>query len=194
MIAADVEPRVGPNAILQLTEALIARGGRGAADALLAHAGLDAYRRDPPEGMIPQSQAIAAHRALSALHPPMEAERIAFEAGLRTGDYLLAHRIPKLAQALLTLLPARLAARLLVKAIARHAWTFAGSGRFSARVTETTVVLEIAANPLAANPCAWHRGVFTRLFRALVSRRASVAETACFGAGAPACRFEITLR
>ena len=50
----------------------------------------------------------------------------------RTGDYLLAHRIPKPVQALLKRLPAPLAARVLLAAITRHAWTFAGSGRFEA--------------------------------------------------------------
>jgi divinyl protochlorophyllide a 8-vinyl-reductase len=188
--AAGHEPRVGPNAITQLAGVLSAFGGQPALQLVFNAAGLAHYVAAGPEAMIPQREAIAAHRALYAALPHV-AEALAYEAGLRTGDYLLAHRIPKLAQALLKLLPRAAAAAVLLKAIAAHAWTFAGSGRFSARRLTGGCVIEIAANPLATNPCAWHRGVFTRLFRALISPQARVTETACCGDGAPACVFEV---
>ena len=78
---------------------------------------------------------------------------------------------------MLEALPASLASRQLLSAIARHAWTFAGSGRY-------------AAGPV----CHWHAGVFETLFRTLVHPRSRARETACCAAGAPACRFEIDWR
>jgi divinyl protochlorophyllide a 8-vinyl-reductase len=143
--------------------------------------------------MIPQDIAIRAHQALFKLMRPHEAEAIAFDAGLRTGDYLLRHRIPKPAQWLLQRLPARLAADLLLAAIRKNAWTFAGSGQFAARRIKAHVTIDLFENPLAANPCAWHRGVFHRLFSKLVAERVTVVETQCCAAGAASCRFVITL-
>jgi divinyl protochlorophyllide a 8-vinyl-reductase len=78
------------------------------------------------------------------------------------------------------------------KAIARHAWTFAGSGRF--RVV-APLVFEIADNPIVRGEvsdvplCHWHRAVFETLFRALVDDRLRCAEVACCATGNAACRF-----
>lgn len=187
------EARVGPNAVTQLSVAIEARCGAATADAVFAAGGLLPYRAHPPSQMIPQSEAVAAHRALYATLARSDAAAIAADAGRRTADYLLAHRIPKAAQVVLKLLPPKTAATLLLKAISRHAWTFAGSGQFGYEITDP-VILEIAANPLAMNPCAWHVGVFERLFRVLVSPSARVVETECTADGAPACRFEVHLR
>jgi divinyl protochlorophyllide a 8-vinyl-reductase len=55
------------------------------------------------------------------------------EAGQRTAEYLLANRIPRPAQWLLRVLPASIGMRLLSRAMAQHAWTFAGSGHFRVR-------------------------------------------------------------
>jgi divinyl protochlorophyllide a 8-vinyl-reductase len=186
------EAVVGPNAITQLGAALNAAGGNPALARVFGAAGIEHYIASPPQVMIPQTEAIAAHRALRTQLPDL-AQAIAFDAGLRTADYLLAHRIPKAAQLILKALPARQAARLFLPAITAHAWTFSGSGRFSARITDAGCVLEIAANPLAADPCAWHQGVFTRLFSMLIDPRARIDEIACTGAGAPACVFAVTL-
>jgi divinyl protochlorophyllide a 8-vinyl-reductase len=97
-------------------------------------------------------------------------------------------------QALLGLLPARLAAGLLLRAIARHAWTFAGSGAFQLRSGHPLRV-EIAGGPIARagaadHPvCGYYAATFETLFRALVHRRTRVTETACEAMGAPACVF-----
>lgn len=191
--ALGIEPRVGPNAVIQLAAALDARCGPPVTDQVFAAGEVLAFRHDPPTEMIPQDIAIRAHRALYATLAPGEAEAVAFEAGLRTGDYLLQRRIPKPAQWLLKRLPKPVAADLLLEAIAKNAWTFAGSGRFSARREGRHVVIDLFANPLATNPCAWHQGVFQRLFAALISPETTVAETRCCGAGDPSCRFELDL-
>jgi divinyl protochlorophyllide a 8-vinyl-reductase len=117
---------------------------------------------------------------------------------LRTADYILAHRIPMPVQAVLKRLPAWAAGPVLTRAIAKNAWTFAGSGRFAV-VRGWPAVLLIHDNPVVrgeragAPLCHWHRGVFERLYRVLVSDRARVREVACCACGGPACRFEVGL-
>lgn len=163
---ADTGARIGPNAILQLVPVLDRVQGRAARDRLLGAAGVAV----PPDdaGMWPEAQCRAAHQAVW-LGCGDQASAILAEAGQGTADYILAHRIPGPAQTLIRALPAPLGARLLTAAIARHAWTFAGSGSFRV-VSRCPLTFEIAANPLAfpGRPCPWHAAVFTRLFRALV--------------------------
>ncbi|MEO0821052.1 MAG: bacteriochlorophyll 4-vinyl reductase, partial [Pseudomonadota bacterium] len=186
---------VGPNAVLQTAQALRAHGGEALAARIFAEAGLPALLAAPPEGMVPERVAADLHRALAASLPEAEAQAVARDAGRRTADYLLAHRIPRPAQWLLRALPGRLAARLLLAAIGRHAWTFAGSGRFEGALgREGLVRIAIHANPLALPGGPWHAAVFERLFRALVSRESRVRSVASCADGHPACRFEISLR
>ncbi|TDH63197.1 bacteriochlorophyll 4-vinyl reductase [Dankookia rubra] len=185
--------RIGPNAITRMAEALPA----DAVDALFAEAGLAAYRRAPPAGMVAEREVAALHRVLRARLDRAAYAAAAWEAGLRTGDYLLANRIPRLAQGLLRALPAALAARLLCAAIRRHAWTFAGSGAFAAR-PGTPTLLSIAGCPLCRGAvsgqpaCGYFAASFERLFSRLVHRRARVTETACAAMGDPACVFAVT--
>ena len=185
--------RIGPNAVIQMGEALRAYAGREFERDVFVRAGLQRYLDELPAAMIPQDEAIAIFRTLYqdagvSLH---DANAIARDAGLRTGDYILANRIPKLAQTVLKRLPKTLAARALLGAIGKHSWTFAGSGRFSARYGRP-LVIEIAGNPLAFDYCAWHCAVFERLFGALVSRH---AHAACFRQkpSGSDCRFEISV-
>jgi len=193
MSEAVASGRIGPNAILQLLPVLDDLGGPGLARRILAEGGLTAP--PAPEGMIDEKAVAATHRALRRVLPD-QAATLAAEAGRRTADYILAHRIPMPAQRVLKCLPRGLAERLLVQAIARHAWTFAGSGRFRV-LRRRPPVFEIAGNPIvlgeraAAPLCHWHAAVFERLFRVLVDPEACCMETACAAAGAPACRFEI---
>lgn len=182
--------RIGPNAILQLAGVLVAGGGLSLRDRVLSEAGVAM----PPDdaGMWPEAACRAVHLAVRRLMPD-EADRILWQAGLATGDYILARRIPRASQGVLRWLPARLARRLLARAIARNAWTFAGSGRFRIAARHP-LTFEIAGNPLAAEPCGrpschWHAADFERLFGALTQDGVTVTETACAAAGAPACRF-----
>ncbi|MBC2669696.1 bacteriochlorophyll 4-vinyl reductase [Novosphingobium piscinae] len=183
--------RVGPNAIIQLVAALQARHGPGAAEALLHAAGLDHYRTSLPERMTDEREAAALHRAVM-VHYPAEWSDLARRAGEGTAEYLLAHRIPRPVQRVLRWLPPGWAARLLLRAIARHAWTFAGSGSFTARLEREGVTIMIAHNPVATPGCPWHVAVFTTLFRALVSRRTRVEQPDCCARGDAACRFVLT--
>jgi divinyl protochlorophyllide a 8-vinyl-reductase len=197
--AAHAPPRarrIGPNAITRVAEALFLREGGAAATMVFGRAGLLPYLNNPPQSMVDEAEVMRLHRELRACLGSAEACRVAAEAGRRTGDYLLAHRIPRPVQALLKVLPAALAARVLLAAIRRHAWTFAGSGHFSARAGRP-VVLTLRDNPLCRGlasdepACDYYAATFERLFRVLVHPRARVHETACEAMGAPGCVFEI---
>ena len=191
-MTAHAEGRIGPNALLQLLPVLEAAIGPRLTVQLFAQAGVD---RVPVDAMIAEGPVAQVHQSVRA-RLPNRAPALLREAGLRTGDYILAHRIPAAAQRVLRLLPRGLAARLLAQAIARNAWTFAGSGTFRI-LSRSPMVFGIADNPvvrgeLAAQPiCDWHVAVFERLFAELVDPRVKVTETACCACGAPACRFEL---
>ncbi len=184
--------RVGPNAVTRLAEALRDRLGEGAAEAVFERAGARALLAEPPAGMVDQGAVAALHRALFAALAADDAAAVAAEAGVRTARYLLAHRIPGPAQALLRALPAPPAARLLLRAIRRNAWTFAGSGRCRIRAGRPHRIV-IEANPLAVPGCPWHRAVFGELFRTLVSPHVTVSHRRCCADGAPECRFELAV-
>lgn len=166
----DTGARIGPNAILQLLPVLDDACGRTGRDRLLS--GIDL---PPPDaGMWPEAACRAAHLAVWQGCGD-QAGAILARAGQGTADYILAHRIPGPAQTLIRALPASLGARLLTAAIARHAWTFAGSGRFGI-AARAPLTLEIADNPLSfpGHPCHWHAAVFARLYQTLVWPRARV--------------------
>ena len=187
---AAAPSRVGPNAIIQVGEVLRDRFGDAVAHQVFELAGLRGMVTRPPDGMVEEGAAAALFASLFAELQAATAAAVAAEAGARTADYLLANRIPSLAQTALRLLPASLAAPLLLRAIARNAWTFAGSGGFSAGPPG---VIEIVGNPLAMPGCVWHVAVFKRLFRALVSPASTVRHTRCCHAGACLCRFDIAV-
>ncbi len=179
--------RIGPNAVLQLVAVIDRDLGQATRDRVFA-----GLRLPPPDsGMIPQAEAVAAHHALRR-SLPARADALLVAAGQATADYILRHRIPAVARTVIRLLPARVGARLLARAIERHAWTFAGSGTF--RVARLSpLVFELRDNPLALEgaACLWHAAVFQRLFARLVWTNARVTETDCAGSGAEICRFEV---
>ena len=188
--------RIGPNAVIRLAEALREQEGEAATVAVFERAGLAAYLGTPPSAMVRETDVAALHRALQRELGARRARRIARLAGGKTGDYLLAHRIPRAVQRVLRIAPAPLAGRVLLAAIGRNAWTFCGSGRFRA-AAGVPVRVTIAGNPLCgdvdgeATACDFYAGTFERLFRALVHDGAVVDETHCEGRGDAACLFEI---
>jgi divinyl protochlorophyllide a 8-vinyl-reductase len=164
--------------------------------------------------MVDEAVVTALHSALRRTLVLSDAAAVAQRAGALTGDYLLANRIPGPVRALLRTLPAPWAAWLLVRAMASHAWTFAGSGTFvavavSGRSGPAVIALPheglgrprlqlvVGSCPLCrgstapAPVCDYFASTFERLFAALVSRSARVRETTCQATGASACRFEV---
>jgi divinyl protochlorophyllide a 8-vinyl-reductase len=191
----DATAKIGPNAILQLVPVLEDAAGADMAKHLLAMAGVFELP-DPAAGLMDEAPAARLHQALRTEMPEV-APMLAREAGWRTADYILAHRIPKAAQTLLKLMPARLSAPILARAVAKHAWTFCGSGGFSL-VSKWPVVFEIADNPVVRGEhsdtplCHWHAAVFERLFSTLCGPDWRCTEAHCCAQGAPACHFEMS--
>lgn len=170
---------IGPNAILQSVETMREALGEKQTAGILRDAQITALPSG--EHMIPEIEAIRLHRWLS-LHEPIGSYAIAAEAGRRTADYIITHRIPRAAAWVLRALPARLAAPLLMAAIRRHAWTFIGSGRFEVQDPwHFTIDRECAHDPVLPPETLfhWYAAVFTRLYRELVDPRSR-----CVDAGA----------
>lgn len=160
---------IGPNAVLQTVAVMEERLGHAETAAILADAQIK--RLPSGEHMIPEIEALWLHRWL-VLHDPLDALAIAEEAGARTGDYIIAHRIPRVAAWLLRHLPARAAAPLLMAAIRTHAWTFIGAGRFIPIGAWTFEIDRSRAEDAIMLPeslLLWYAKVFEQLFRRLVS-------------------------
>jgi divinyl protochlorophyllide a 8-vinyl-reductase len=181
MSGAREPGRIGPNAIIRIGEALMAIEGTSKAACVYSRADLSAYLGSPPTAMVEETEVARLMAALQTELGPERARTIGWMAGLRTGDYVLKHRIPLAAQRLLALLPSALAGRVLAAAIRRHAWTFAGSAEIeicgSNPLRVTFHGSPLCCDRLAQGPaCAFYRATFERLFRALVHPDARVSE------------------
>ena len=187
---------IGPNALLQLVPVLERVGGPALREEVFASAGV--FHLPRADGLIAEGPVARVHQQMRRQLPEL-APSLAWEAGRRTADDVIANRIPRPVVVLLRALPPVLAGPLLTRAIEKHAWTFAGSGRFEV-VSMQPLTFALHDNPVvrgehADHPlCHWHAAVFERLFEALVTRRTRVTETECCAMGAAACRFRIGLR
>lgn len=186
--------RIGPNAIVQTHAALAATLGPARAAALLR----EATGRLPetlPERMVDEGEVNGYVRHVITSLGPL-AHAVLRDAGHRTATYLLAHRIPKPAQLLMRALPPRAGLAMLLSAIGRHSWTFAGSGDFVSRMDDVPWVRVIRC-PMcrglhAGGPvCDFYAGTFEGLLQALIVPSAHVVETECEAEGASSCRFEL---
>jgi divinyl protochlorophyllide a 8-vinyl-reductase len=200
----DNTGRIGPNAVIRLAEALGAQVGGERTAAVFGEAGQAAYLETPPADMVDERVVTALHLAMRRRLDGPEATRASIRAGELTAEYLLANRIPRPVQAVLKVLPATAAARILVSAIGKHSWTFAGSGTFSVQfrprprhVLAPRLQFSIAGCPICHGAtlrepsCAYYAATFERLFRTLVHGQASVVESQCQGCGASACLFDV---
>lgn len=193
MVPTSMAGRVGPNAISQLVGPLRSALGDTEARTVFAAAGLAHAFDSPPAKMVSERDAAALFGAIRGNMPAASADEVLAAAGLRTADYVIANRIPAPLRLLLPLLPVRASARLLLKSVERHAWTFAGSGHCSTESRPNPVVF-IVDNPLATPGCPWHSAVFRQLFRRLASSEAGVRHPACCARGDSICSFEILLQ
>ncbi|UHD18142.1 bacteriochlorophyll 4-vinyl reductase [Thiocapsa bogorovii] len=188
--------RVGPNAVIRVAEALDEARGPDVVAQVFRAAGLEHYLKTPPSEMVDEFEVTRLQAALREHLGLAEARSVSHDAGLRTGDYLLANRIPRPVQRLLVILPARLASRVLISAIRRNAWTFVGSGVFDGkpgRPTRLTVTDGPICRGASANEplCDFYAGSFERLFSRLVHPNARVTEVACQANGDESCVFEV---
>jgi divinyl protochlorophyllide a 8-vinyl-reductase len=186
----DSQARIGPNAILQLIRVLDHMEGRALRDQVMAAAGVAVPPADA--GLWPEAACRAVHVAVHQVLPG-HADGVLHCAGTATADYILAHRIPRLAQGAIRAMPGFIGARVLTAAITAHAWTFVGSGRFTV-TGRHPLTYQIAGNPLAlgaGRACVWHAAVFERLFRRLVWRSAVVSDVGVNRGAGDICRFVI---
>lgn len=184
--------RIGPNALLQLVLAVRAGEGETAARRILHRARLESRLAGPLEGLVPVTEVVALHAALLDTLDRGRARALVADAGRRTAGYLLAHRIPAPFQRLLALCPRPLARRLLLAAIGRHAWTFTGGGRFSAR-PGPPLQLRIEPCPLCPGEgreglgCVYYAATFETLLQRLVDPSTRIEPAACGAAGSRCC-------
>lgn len=187
----SAQPLIGPNAVLQTVAVMEAALGPAKTGAILADAQIAAL----PDGaaMIAEVHALRLHRWL-ALHEPVACFDIAAEAGARTADYIIAHRIPRAACWLLRHLPAGLAAPLLMAAIRKHAWTFAGAGAFTPHGAWAFAIDRSGAGDPVLPPESlfhWYAAVFTRLYQSLVAPDCR-CEIVGAASGAAGCTYRIS--
>jgi divinyl protochlorophyllide a 8-vinyl-reductase len=193
---ADAVAVVGPNAITRMAESLLAAGGERLCREIFASAELSAYLVRPPTQMIPEIDVARLHQAAIERLGEARSADISRDAGRRTGDYLLAHRIPGLAQRVLKKLPRELAARILVAAIARHAWTFAGGGAFAYEFSPQ-LTLRLMGSPICKGlrtqepACTYFAATFEGVFKEMLGPSVRVHEIYCEATGAPTCVFEV---
>lgn len=179
--------------ILQLIPVIGEMLGSPASNQVLRAAGITQL----PSGdrLCDEAPAAAVHQALRREFPGV-ADQITRHAGERTGNWIIATRMPPVAANALAHMPAWLASPVLCGLIDKHAWTFAGSGQFRV-VSRHPVIFELENNPVVRGEsaehvvCSWHSAVFERLFRALIDPGMICVETRCSACGDSVCRFEI---
>lgn len=189
---ASLSGVIGPNAVIQLAAALDASHGREDTERVFAQAGASDLLAKLPSRMVDEVRVQRLYDALDDMKAPDQSIAIAYDSGRRTADYVRVNRIPAPARIIIRLLPSAIGARLLLKAIVAHAWTFAGSGAVQAKAGDP-VLIEITDNPLRTREGQWHRGVLEGLFDALIVRQTRVRYRSLLRDGRPVCRFEIDL-
>ncbi len=191
-----VAARIGPNAVLQTLRALHELETPEAARRVEARAALPEI---PTSSMIPEDWFVRLVTSLRETLPAERAEIVLRRSGRYTASYVSQHRIPAPFRALLRLLPGRLGIPLLLAAFRRHAWTFAGAGRFTAEGGYPgTIVLDGCPTCRTAlrerapgHAGAYYEAAFEGLLR-LAADDVCVREVACQAHHAPLCRFQIT--
>ncbi len=194
--STDADALIGPNAVTRMAEALGTIMGDTLRRDIFASARLSHYLAAPPTRMIPECDVTRLHRAAIETLGEARATVVSREAGRLTGDYLLANRIPLMAQHVLKRLPRARAARVLVAAIARHAWTFAGGGEFTYEFSPH-LSLQLRGSPICRDlrtqqpACAYFAATFERVLGAMLGPSLRVTETECEATGASACVFDV---
>lgn len=189
--------RIGPNSIIQTIASLRESCAPDDVRALLAGEA-EGYLSQLPHEMIPEGEFHDLVRLLVARMGVARAGEVLYRSGERTADYVCANRIPAPFRSVLGVLPAFIGLRLLLLAISKHAWTFAGSGKFSFSLGRAPFV-SIGrpeghdTSGIAAALCRYYCGAFTQMLRQVVSRRIALRETACQARGGQACVYQIVL-
>ena len=108
--------RIGPNTIIQLAHVLRDRYGEAAAGALLFE-GTGYALNALPSAMVDEREAQAFVQTVMQAVGEQQGVQLLHEAGKRTADYLMAHRIPRPAQWVMKALPKRAGVSILLRAM-----------------------------------------------------------------------------
>lgn len=189
--------RIGPNAIIQTAAALQALVGDPRACTLL-HEATGRTMETMPTDMVDEAEVNRLVHALRADLDPALFEAVLGDAGVRTAEYLIAHRIPRVAQVMMRVLPSTIALRVLLGGIMRHTWTFAGTAQVSLKHPPGEPMrLVLRRCPMCRGleatvpACHFYTTTLQTLLVRLVSARASVVEVRCEAMGATACEFAL---
>lgn len=168
------EKLIGPNAVLQMLNALMALEKQlkePGLTSILAHkAGVQDYLFNPPDSMAPLDDAVRLFAAVEKALPIDMVEALFQKAGRLTGDYIIANRIPGFAKALFKILPGFISARILARAIEAHAWTFVGDGDM--KVWASSPICFVLSDCSLKSPGdLWHTAVFDCLYQRLIGDR-----------------------
>lgn len=183
--------RIGPNAIIQTVAALKEQYGATRAAELLQQGGQGHLVDYLPTTMVEEREFRELVLLLTTqLGIPATSDML-YRSGQQTAHYLLQHRIPRPFQRLLKVLPKRPALRLLLFAISKHAWTFAGSGTFTYTLGKTPQLTIASGIASGGAVCGFYRGTFETLVQTLVAPPAQVEPTACQRDGDNRCIYAI---
>lgn len=187
--------KIGPNSIIQTIRVMTESYGREHTEKLL-HDERYPWGSELPTEMVNEEDFLLLVHVLVRSFGIEEARRILSKSGDYTAAYLLAHRIPKPMKWIFPLLPRSVRLNMLMSAIGKHAWTFAGSGRFQYIPGETpTFVIDdciTSRNITSEKPfCSFYEATFTGLLSALVDPQAQVEEKKCRVTGHSQCVFII---
>ena len=184
---------LGPQAVTQILDAVVAHCGAGARVALMREAQL--HRVPDWDEPVREDKVARLHQALRRLFPK-EATQVERTAGRATTDYILDTRVSEHGQRLLSMTRKPVAVWMLTRAARQHAWAFQGSGRFR---VNPPLEYEVIGNPVPRGErsdhpvCHYHAAAFERLYQRLVDPRMTCREVACVAMGDPSCRFVIAL-
>ncbi len=196
--AAESAGTIGPNAVIQTVNALTELRGPGLCAQLLERIGkpwLLSYR---PGAMIDEREFVELYHDLLGALGRAETSRVMARAGTLTSQYVMRNRIPQPVHRLLRALPRQLGLRLLLGAIGKHAWTFAGSGKFGytpGRTPLLTIERCLTARDQASDApiCSFYQAAFEGFVTTLIDPRLRVREERCLACGAARCEFRIVL-
>ncbi len=176
------EARIGPNAIIQTVEALKELYGVPYALEVLQRGEQAHWVDNLPTTMVEERVFLSLAQALVGQIGSDEARRVIWRCGERTAQYLLDNRIPGPFQQLVKVLPRQVGFTLLLLAISKSAWTFAGSGTFHFSGGERPLLL--IANPdqthvVLPEVCGFYGGTFEGILRALMGEQTRVVPASC---------------
>jgi divinyl protochlorophyllide a 8-vinyl-reductase len=185
--------RIGPNAIIQTVHALYDSYGEQQAAALLQQGGQAHLIDNLPTEMIDEAAFHSLVHTLVVQTGAEQARMLLHDAGQRTAQYLLKHRIPSFFQRLVRLLPPRPGFKLLFWGIGKHAWTFVGSGTFHFQANHHPTIHVRVTYPSDSAVAQFYGGTFTHLMHALIDQRITVQTNTSNSAGAIDCTYTLTL-